>query len=148
MKTSSLAQRSAKVVNAPEDAFEELRAEFHERLKAERTRFLALSAALRDEKAGRSNILQELRTRAHRLSGTAAIFEVTGVAVLARALELAVEGVCGKSESGSQNSDRVMCAALLALIQVIGSLGSVVSPSKSTPVLRARGAVTGPRRAH
>lgn len=148
MKTSSLAQGAAKAVKAPEDAFEELRAEFQNRLKAERKRFLALSAALRHDKSRRSDVLLELRNRAHRLSGTAAIFEVTGVAVLARALELAIDGVSGKGESVSQNSDRVMCAALLALVQVIGSLGSAVSPPKATPALRARGAVTGPRRAH
>jgi len=70
--------------------------------------------------------LDELRTRAHRVSGTAAIFELVGVAALARALELAVDGVTeanGAAAPRAENSDRVMCAALHALVSVIAGVG-------------------------
>jgi hypothetical protein len=124
MKLTSHGQRRAAAVSAPDDGFDELRGEFFERLKAERLRFLILNAALARNEPERAVVLQELRSRAHRLSGTAAIFEVTGVAVLARALELAVDAaaVQGGAAPRAEHSDRVMCAALLELIRVIGSL--------------------------
>jgi chemotaxis protein histidine kinase CheA len=95
-------------------------------LKAERQRLLTLSAALAQGKMDRVPVLDELRSRAHRLSGTASIFDLRGVAALARALELAVEGMAVADRAlapRAENSDRVMCAALQALIQVIDSLG-------------------------
>lgn len=120
MKLTSHGQRSAAAVAAPDDSFEALRASFLERLKGERQRLWNLGAALAQGEMGRAPILDELRSRAHRLSGTAAIFELGGVAALARALELAVDGMAA---AGAENSDRVMRAALQALIQVIDSFG-------------------------
>jgi chemotaxis protein histidine kinase CheA len=120
MKLTSHGQRSAAASAAPDDSFEALRASFLERLKGERQRLWNLGAALAQGKMGRVPILDELRSRAHRLSGTAAIFELGGVAALARALELAVDGM---EAAGAENSDRVMRAALQALIQVIDSFG-------------------------
>ena len=124
MKLTSHGQRGAAAVSASDDGFEELRGEFFERLQAERSRFLILNAALAENEPERAVVLQELRSRAHRLSGTAAIFEVTGVAVLARAVELAVDAAAaqGGATPRAEHSDRVMCAALLELIRVIGSL--------------------------
>jgi hypothetical protein len=128
---------------APEDSFEALRASFLERLKGERLRLWNLGAALTQGKMGRVPVLDELRSRAHRLSGTAAIFELGGVAALARALELAVDGLAAAETSvvpRAENSDRVMCAALEALIQLIDSFGE---PSLE---LQLQGPLAAPRR--
>jgi Hpt domain len=124
-RTSAEKQRKA-ALQVPDDGFEQLRAAFCERLKGERLRLLSLGAALAQSDADRGPVLDELRTRAHRLSGTAAIFELIGVAALARALELAVDGVTavnGSAAPRAENSDRVMCTALQALISVIAGLG-------------------------
>jgi hypothetical protein len=149
MKLTSNGPRRVATVIAAEDGFEELRSEFFERLKAERLRFLILHAALAQGETERAAVLQELRSRAHRLSGTAAIFEVTGVAVLSRALELAVDAAAalGSAAPRAENSDRVMCATLLALIRVIGSLRSPEVPAKTARLLQIRGQVGGRRRA-
>jgi Hpt domain len=121
----------------PDDGFDELRALFCERLKGERLRLLDLSATLAHGVTERGLVLGELRNCAHRMSGTAAIFELRGVAALARALELAVEGV---TAPGAENSDRVMYAALHALARVIGSL------SQPASALRVHGRLQAPRR--
>ena len=77
--------------------------------------------------------------RAHRLSGTAAVFELTGVAALARALELAADGTAVDAEDvpRGENSDTVMCVALRALIRVIDGLGKLACGAQSRP--RRRG---------
>lgn len=124
MKLTSNGQRAAGAVAMQGDSFEELRATFVKRLKAERQRLVSLGAALAQRKTSRAPVLDELRSRAHRLSGSAAIFELNGVAALARALELAVDALTVVDRLAvprAENSDRVMCAALEALIQVIDS---------------------------
>jgi chemotaxis protein histidine kinase CheA len=143
MKLTSNGQCSA-VFPVPEDSFEALRESFLERLKGERQRLWNLGAALAQDKTGRGPALDELRSRAHRLSGTAAIFELGGVAALARALELAVDGMVMAERAllpRSENSDRVMCAALDALIHLIDSFGK---PSRE---LRPHGPMAAPHRA-
>ncbi len=92
MSLTDRERRSAAGDEAPDDGFEELRTVFCDRLTSERQRLLDLGAAVARGDANRAQLLAELRNHAHRLSGTAAIFELRGVAVLARALELAVEG--------------------------------------------------------
>jgi HPt (histidine-containing phosphotransfer) domain-containing protein len=124
VKLTSNGQRTAGAVAMQGDSFEELRATFLERLKAERQRLVSLGAALAQRKTSRAPVLDELRSRAHRLSGSAAIFELSGVAALARALELAVDAMTVVDRLAvprAENSDRVMRAALQALIQVIDS---------------------------
>jgi Hpt domain len=107
----------------PDDDFEAVRVAFCERLKGERLRLLDLSATLAYGQTDRRLVLDELRNRAHRMSGTAAIFELCGVAALARAVELAAEGVrAGAAAPRAENSDRVLYAALHALTCVISSL--------------------------
>lgn len=124
VKLTSNGQRAAGAVAIQGDSFEELRATFLERLKAERQRLVSLGKALAQVRTNRTPVLDELRSRAHRMSGSAAIFELSGVAALARALELAVDAVSMVDLAAmprAENSDRVMCAALEALIQVIDS---------------------------
>src|ERR1700722_14107560 len=54
----------------PDDGLERLHATFFERLKVERPRLLDLSVALLLGEVDRVPVLDELRSRAHRLSGT------------------------------------------------------------------------------
>ena len=140
MRITNVEQGRVLAPEAPDDGFEELRAVFCERLKGERLRLLDLGATLAHGKSDRGLVLGELRDRAHRLSGTAAIFELRGVAALARTLELAVEGVSEGSTPLAQNSDRVMYAALRALTSVISSL------SQPARVLRVHEQLQAPRR--
>jgi hypothetical protein len=135
--------RDAGAFAVPDDGLEQLRATFFQRSKDERQRLLDLSAALVQGEVDRVPLLGELRSRAHRMSGTASILDLRGVAALARAVELAIEGIAAADRllvPRAENSDRVMCAALLALIQVIDSLGK---PSRE-PRLHERIAI--PRR--
>ena len=144
MKPTSNGQHRAGDLSVPDDSFEALRASFLERLKGDRQRLGNLGAALAQGKTSRVPVLDELRSRAHRLSGTAAIFELSGVAALARALELAVDGMAGADRAvvpRPENSDRVMCAALEALIKLIDTLGEPL------PESHLHGPMATPRRA-
>jgi chemotaxis protein histidine kinase CheA len=144
MKLTSQDKRRTAALQVPDDGLEQLRSTFWERLKSERLRLLSLGTALAQGNVERAQLLDELRTRAHRLSGTAAIFELVGVAALAHALELAVDGVTeanGADTPRAENSDRVMCAALHALVSVIASLGG-----KPSTVARLHGRNAAPRR--
>jgi chemotaxis protein histidine kinase CheA len=142
MKLTSHGQRRASAPAVSDDSFEALRASFLERLVGERQRLFNLGAALAQGQMGRVSMLDELRGRAHRLSGTAAIFELSGVAALARALELAVDGMRAADQAvvpRAENSDRVMCAALEALIQLIDSF------AKASRELHLHGPMAAPR---
>jgi chemotaxis protein histidine kinase CheA len=144
MKLTSFERRRAGPTAVPDDGLQELRARFLERLKDERQRLLNLSAVLTQDGTERVVVLDELRTRAHRLSGTASILELRGVAALSHALELAVEGMAAADLAlvpRGENSDRVMCATLQALIEVIDSLGT---PARE---LRPRGRIAAPPQA-
>jgi chemotaxis protein histidine kinase CheA len=101
------------------DGFEELRETFNSRLKSERIRLVAISTNLGRHDADRAQLLDELRQRTHRLSGTAAIFELTGLSTLAGVVELAVISAVASPEN---NTDFVMRAALNALIRLLGSV--------------------------
>jgi HPt (histidine-containing phosphotransfer) domain-containing protein len=90
MRTIRSRQDRAVVPDPPEDSFEEIRAAFCVRLQSEKAHFLTLNASLARAEEHPTPILDDLRNRAHRLSGTAAIFEYGAIAAAARALELAV----------------------------------------------------------
>ena len=127
----------------PDDGFEQLRAKFFQRLKDEKQRLLDLSAALAQGKMDRVPVLDELRSRAHGLSGTASILDLQGVAALARALEVAVEGMAADRAlmPPAENSDRIMYATLQALIQVVDSLDTPSrEPRPQERVATSRGA--------
>jgi len=131
---NSHGQRRVRRLPAPDDGLEELRATFLGRLIGERQLLANLGAALSQGKMDRAPVLSELRSRAHRLTGTASILELREFAALARVLELAVEGSTKADRmlsSRAENSDRVMCAALQALIDVIDSLNK---PSRKWPL--------------
>jgi chemotaxis protein histidine kinase CheA len=144
MKLTSHERRRARGVAVPDDGLQELRARFFERLKEERQRLLDLSAVPAPGGMDRVDVLAELRTRAHRLSGTASILELRGVAALGHALELAVEGMAAADRAlvpRAENSDRVVRATLQALIEVIDTLG------KPAPGLRLHGRLATPPQA-
>ena len=124
MKLTNYGECRAEPSETADDSFESLREMYCQRLMGDRLHLLQLSAALARGDANREQVLDELRNRAHRLSGTAAVFELTGVAALARALELAVDGaaVGVRDVPRAGNSDTVICAALHALIRVIDGL--------------------------
>lgn len=135
--TRSRAPRAA-TADSPEDSFEEIREAFCARLQSERTHFLALNSALRRTDESPTSILDELRNRAHRLSGTAAIFEFAGVATAARALELAVVSA---SASLVKATEPAIGRALDALVRLIGDLKEDPHPTH----IAVSG--SGPRRA-
>jgi chemotaxis protein histidine kinase CheA len=143
VKLTSQERRRAGAVAVPDDGLQELRARFFERLKEERERLLDLDALLARSEMDRVAVLAELRTRAHRLSGTASILELRGVAALGHALELAAEGMAAADRAlvpRAENSERVVRATLQTLIEVIDTLG------KPAPGLRLHGRLaTAPR---
>jgi HPt (histidine-containing phosphotransfer) domain-containing protein len=100
------------------DSFEEIRAAFCVRMQSERLHFVALNEALGLADEIPMPILDDLRNRAHRLSGTAAIFEFGGIAAAARALELTA------TEASTQTSrcEPAVSMALSALVGLIGGL--------------------------
>jgi HPt (histidine-containing phosphotransfer) domain-containing protein len=101
-----------------EDGFESLRHAFHARLESERVHFVSLSAALARAEENPSWIFEDLQFRAHRLQGGASIFEVTDVAQAAHALE---EAAVTASKVRANNTDENVWAALVTLVQLMGS---------------------------
>jgi HPt (histidine-containing phosphotransfer) domain-containing protein len=98
---------------------EELRVAFHARLQSERVHFVTLSAALARVEESPTWIFHDLRDRAHKLRGTAAIFEMDEVAAAARSLEKAAASA---SMSHADNTDSAVWTALVALVRLMGSI--------------------------
>lgn len=110
----------------PGDNFEELRASFHARLKLERVHFVTLSAALARAEEDPAWIFSDLRDRAHKIRGSAAIFEIADVAVAAGALELAS---ISATMSNANNGDAAVWTALVALVEQLDTLDPGTAPS-------------------
>jgi HPt (histidine-containing phosphotransfer) domain-containing protein len=141
MRTTRFRSPAPAALAAPSDSFEEIREAFCTRLQSERSHFLALNAALTCTPECPAPILDDLRNRAHRLSGTAAIFEFAGVAAAARDLELTVVSVATSRGGNAQPSIRT---ALDVLVRLIASLESNSSPAQMqarAPVQRRARAV-------
>jgi hypothetical protein len=118
MKPTSADQAGAKGRSA-EEGFDELRDTFCIRLKNERILLVALGAGLERGDPSRMHITSELGSRAHRISGTAAILELAAVSKAARALELAVVSVAA---SHGRDADRVIWDAIDGLVGLIERL--------------------------
>ena len=111
-----------------DDGFAELRESFRTRLGSDRIHLVALSTSLAHAVGPSALILNDLRNRAHRLSGTAAIFELVEIAKAARSLELAVDSALASS---AHDAGACLCAAMDALIHLIATL------SQEAPCMRA-----------
>jgi HPt (histidine-containing phosphotransfer) domain-containing protein len=103
------------------DSFEEIRAAFCLRLQSERLHFAALNEALGLAEEIPTPILDDLRNRAHRLCGTAAIFEFSGISAAARELERSATAAAVAS-APARNSERGVSTALAALVSLIADL--------------------------
>jgi HPt (histidine-containing phosphotransfer) domain-containing protein len=99
------------------DGFDELREVFQARLKGDRVHFVVLSAALARTDENPTRIFADLQYRAHRLRGSAAIFEVTEVAAAANALE---QAAASASQAHADNTDPAVWSALVALVRLMG----------------------------
>jgi len=102
----------------PKDEFEELRDAFYIRLQSEWVQFVSLSAALARAEDDPVSIFNDLGFRAHRLQGSAAIFEIAEVAAAANALE---QAAVFASKSNADNTDPPVWNALLALVSLMGT---------------------------
>jgi chemotaxis protein histidine kinase CheA len=144
MRTTRFRLPQAAAPLAPSDSFEEIREAFCVRLQSDKIHFVALNAALACTPECPTPILDDLRNRAHRLSGTAAIFEFAGVAAAARALELTVVSAAASHAGSTELGIR---PALDALVRLIGNLekdrSPVRIPASAPGARRARAAVHG-----
>jgi HPt (histidine-containing phosphotransfer) domain-containing protein len=101
----------------PSDGLEELREAFLARLHTDRVFFVTLSAALARAEEDPRQIFLDLRNRAHRIAGGAAVFEFAAVATAARELEIAAVAA---GASHADNTDAGVWSALVALVGLMG----------------------------
>lgn len=102
---------------APGDGFDDLAEVFLARLEGDRRQLVRLSAALARADDEPRPIFDALQHSAHRMHGTAAIFEFAEVAAAARELEQAAE--CALIRQ-ARNTDASVWSALVALVQLLG----------------------------
>ncbi|MEP6548392.1 MAG: Hpt domain-containing protein [Gammaproteobacteria bacterium] len=101
----------------PNDGFDDLREAFQARLKGDRAHFVVLSTALARTENIPTQIFDDLQYRAHRLRGSASIFEVAEIASAANALE---QAAASASVSHADNTDPAVWSALVALVRIMG----------------------------
>jgi Hpt domain len=100
---------------------------FQGKLQSERAHFVALSAALARAEDGPGPVFNELRNRAHKMRGSAAVFEMVQVALATGALEIAA------TVSHADNTDAAVWTALVALVRLLGTLDSSDSTALLVP---------------
>jgi len=100
-----------------DDDLEGLRASFDARLRSERVHLVTLSAALARAEDHPAQIFADLRDRAHRIRGGAAILAIEPIAAAACSLEFAAI-LAVKSRAG--HADTAVWAALVALVRLMG----------------------------
>ncbi len=101
----------------PGDGFDELRDAFQTRLKGDRVHFVVLSAALARNQENPIRIFDDLQYRAHRLRGSASIFEVLEIASAAKELE---QAAAMASAEHADNTDPAVWSALVTLVRLMG----------------------------
>ncbi len=101
----------------PRDGFDELRDAFQARLKGDRVHFVVLSAALARTEENPTGIFDDLQYRAHRLRGSASIFEVAEIAAAAKELE---QAAAAASVGHADNADPAVWSALVTLVRLMG----------------------------
>src|SRR5476649_1799117 len=100
----------------PGDGFDELRDAFQTRLKGDRVHFVVLSAALARNQENPTRIFDDLQYRAHRLRGSASIFEVAEIASAAEELE---QAAATASAGHAENTDPAVWSALVTLVRLM-----------------------------
>ena len=123
LETSTTPPRPRKTTWArtDDDGFEELRVVFEGKLQSERAHFVALSAALARVEGSPGPVFSELRNRAHKMRGSAAVFEMAQVASAAGSLEIAA---IAATVSHADNTDAAVWTALVALVRLLGTIPS------------------------
>jgi hypothetical protein len=121
LETSTTPPRPRKTTWARTDdgGFEELRVVFEGKLQSERAHFVALSAALARVEGSPGPVFSELRNRAHKMRGSAAVFEMVQVASAAGLLEIAA---IAATVSHADNTDAAVWTALVALVRLLGTI--------------------------
>jgi HPt (histidine-containing phosphotransfer) domain-containing protein len=110
---------SSQVVS--EEAFDELRDAFYERLQAEHAQLMALAAALAPADETASWTYEELVLHAHRLRGRAALFEISAMAEAANTLEQAATRA---SMSPTAQNDAPVRMALAKLVRLVATMAA------------------------
>jgi hypothetical protein len=128
MKMKPIKRRTAKAMprSPPSDGLDDMRLAFHARLQNERVQLATLSAALARAEESPAWIFQDLKFRAHKTRGGAAIFEIAEVAAAACALEEAANAAC---LANADNTDPAVWSALVAMVRLLGTLDRTVEPS-------------------
>jgi HPt (histidine-containing phosphotransfer) domain-containing protein len=116
---STRRSRRAKQREAPDEEMEGLRAMFNARLQSERLHFVVQSAQLARADKDPQRIFEDLKFRAHRLHGGAAIFEMAEIAAAADALEQAADAA---QTTNADHTDATVWSTLGKLVELIDDL--------------------------
>ena len=111
--------------HASDDGLDQLSMAFHARLQSERVHLATLSAALARTEENPVWIFQDLKFRAHKIQGGAAIFDIGEIGAAACALETAAASAIA---SNAENTDDAVWTALVALVRLIGELDGGYDP--------------------
>lgn len=111
--------REAIWARTDDTGLEDLRVVFQGKLQSERAHLVALSAALARADDSPGPVFNELRNRAHKMRGSAAVFGMEQVASAAGSLEVAA---IAATVSHADNTDAAVWTALVALVRYLGTL--------------------------
>ena len=103
------------------DRFEELRAAYYARLRSDLARLTALRVRFDETQGGDSLFHEEIRRVAHGMSGAAAMFEATQVAIASSRLE---EAVRSSRRPQDTQAYAAVSAALDSLMHLLKQFGA------------------------
>lgn len=114
--TNRQPRRRAATQESPRDELEDLRVAFNVRMEGDLAYFLDAIAALANPEVKAAPMFDELHSRAHRLAGGAAIFEVAAIASAASAL---VRAAAAASMARATRADAAVTGALADLVRIL-----------------------------